>query len=963
MPGPETTRIAHRPFLFAVSPFRPFTYFLLPLAFSSPSPFCLFALSPYALRLRPYVYLLFPLTSCLLLWHTHSMAEKKPRLFLIDGSSYIYRAFFAIPHLSNSKGFPTNAIYGFTNMLLKVVREQEPEYLAIAFDAPGPTFRHEVFGEYKANRPSMPENLRPQIPFIKEIVSALQIPILETEGYEADDLIGSLAKKLESEGMNTVIVSGDKDLMQLVTPQVVMYDPMKDKTYKIPEVQERFGVPPDKVVEVMGLCGDSSDNIPGVPGIGEKTAARLIEQFGSIEELLKNLEKVKNPTLRASLSHYADQARLSRELAALDTQAPLAWDLEKLKPGMPDREKLHRIFKEMEFSKLLKEFAAQPTPEEKEYHLVTEKKDFQELIGNLGRAGAFALDLESTSLEPMKAEIVGFSFSFKPHQAFYIPVGHTYVGAPRQLAQKEVLRALRPLLENPESKKFGQNIKYDYILLAKSGIYLRGIAGDTMIASYLLNPSKHSHSLEELAREHLDHQVITYSDVAGSGAKAIPFSQVSVEKACRYSGEDADLTLLLANLLMPKIEADGFGELFHRVELPLIEVLARMEMEGVKLDLPLLSIMSKEFEVQLQRISQEVYDLAEEDFNINSPQQLGKILFEKLKLPGGKRTKTGYSTDVEVLTELSKEYPLPARVLEYRSLSKLKSTYVDALPQLVNPATGRIHTSFNQTVTATGRLSSSDPNLQNIPIRSPEGRRIREAFVPEEGSLILSADYSQVELRILAHLSCDTSLIETFQRDEDIHAATAAEIFHVPVEQINPEMRRLAKVINFGIIYGMSAFGLSKELAVPPSVAQAYIANYFQKYHGVRDYIDKSLELARERGYVTTIMNRRRYLPDIGSSNRSVRQFAERIAINAPIQGTAADLIKVAMINIHRRLLEEKCKTKLILQIHDELVFEVPEKELDPIKVMVKEEMEGVVKLYIPLKVDVGVGKNWAKAH
>ena len=891
------------------------------------------------------------------------MAEKKPRLFLIDGSSYIYRAFFAIPHLSNSKGFPTNAIYGFTNMLLKVVREQEPEYLAIAFDAPGPTFRHEVFGEYKANRPSMPENLRPQIPFIKEIVSALQIPILEIEGYEADDLIGSLAKKLESEGMNTVIVSGDKDLMQLITPQVVMYDPMKDKTFEIPEVKERFGVPPDKVVEVMGLCGDTSDNIPGVPGIGEKTAARLIEQFGSIEELLKNLDQVKNPTLRASLGHYADQARLSRELAALDTQAPLAWDLEKLKPGMPDREKLHKIFKEMEFSKLLKEFAAQPTPEEKEYHLVTEKKDFQELIGNLERAGAFALDLESTSLEPMKAEIVGFSFSFKPHQAFYIPVGHTYVGAPRQLAQKEVLKALRPLLENPELKKYGQNIKYDYILLAKSGIYLRGIAGDTMIASYLLNPSKHSHSLEELAREHLDHQVITYSDVAGSGAKAIPFSQVSVEKACRYSGEDADLTLLLANLLMPKIEADGFGELFHRVELPLIEVLAWMEMEGVKLDLPLLSIMSKEFEGQLQRISQEIYDLAGEDFNINSPQQLGKILFEKLKLPGGKRTKTGYSTDVEVLTELSKEYPLPARVLEYRSLSKLKSTYVDALPQLINPATGRIHTSFNQTVTATGRLSSSDPNLQNIPIRSREGRRIREAFVPEEGSLILSADYSQVELRVLAHLSCDTSLIETFQRDEDIHAATAAEIFHVPAEQVNPEMRRLAKVINFGIIYGMSAFGLSKELAVPPSVAQAYIANYFQKYHGVRDYIDKSLELARERGYVTTLMNRRRYLPDIGSSNRSVRQFAERIAINAPIQGTAADLIKVAMINIHRRLLQEKRKTKLILQIHDELVFEVPEKELGPIKIMVKEEMEGVVKLYIPLKVDVGVGKNWAEAH
>jgi DNA polymerase-1 len=478
-----------------------------------------------------------------------------------------------------------------------------------------------------------------------------------------------------------------------------------------------------------------------------------------------------------------------------------------------------------------------------------------------------------------------------------------------------------------------------------------------------LNPSKHRHSLEELSREYLDRQIITYEDVAGAGAKAIPFTQVEVEKACRYSCEDADLTLILANLLIPKIEADGFAELLGRVELPLIEVLAVMEMNGVKLDLPLLAVMSDEFEKLMEKISGEVYDLAGGEFNINSPQQLGKVLFEKLKLPGGKRTKTGYSTDVEVLTELAKDFPLPAKVLEYRSLSKLKSTYVDALPQLVNPLTGRVHTSFNQTVTATGRLSSSDPNLQNIPIRSPEGRRIREAFIPQEGSLILSADYSQIELRVLAHLACDTFLIETFQRGEDIHAATASEIFHVPPEQVTPEMRRLAKVINFGIIYGMSAFGLAKELGIPPSVAQAYIANYFQKYHEVRDYIDKSLEQARERGYVTTLMNRRRYLPDIQNSNRSIRQFAERIAINAPIQGTAADLIKVAMINIHRRLVKEGYKTKLILQIHDELVFEVPQGELEGIKALVKEEMEGVVKLYIPLKVDIGVGKNWAEAH
>ncbi len=890
------------------------------------------------------------------------MPETKPRLFLIDGSSYIYRAFFAIRHLSNSKGFPTNAVYGFTQMLLKVLRETSGEYVAVVFDAPGPTFRHEAFGEYKANRPPMPEALQPQISYIKEVVSALRIPFLEKEGYEADDLIGTLAKQMEKEGVETVIVSGDKDLMQLITSKVTMYDPMKDKTFHVSEVKERFGVTPEKVIEVMGLSGDTSDNIPGVPGIGEKTAAKLIEEFGSIEDLLKNVEKVKNPKVRANLIHYADQARLSRELATLDTKAPFSRSLEELKPGLPDREKLQKIFKEMEFYKLLKEFSEPAEPSREDYRLILELKELEELIKNLREAGAFAFDLESTSVEPMRAEIVGLSFSYTPHLAFYIPVGHTYPGAPGQLEKSPVLEALRPLLEDPGLKKYGQNIKYDYILLAKAGIHVQGIAGDSMVASYVLNPSKHRHSLEELAREHLNHQVITYAEVAGSGAKAIPFNQVSVDKACRYSCEDADVTLRLVNLLLPKIEAEGFAGLFHEMELPLVEVLAVMEMNGVKLDLPLLRSMSQEFEGQMGKISQEIYDLAGDKFNINSPQQLGKVLFEKLKLPGGKRTKTGYSTDVDVLTELSKDFPLPAKILEYRSLSKLKSTYVDAFPQLVNPATGRIHTSFNQTVTATGRLSSSDPNLQNIPIRSPEGRRIREAFIPEKGAVILSADYSQIELRILAHLSRDPSLVETFQKDEDIHSATAAELFHVPLEQVNSEMRRLAKVINFGIIYGMSAFGLSKELAVPAGVAQAYIANYFQKYHGVREYIDRSLELAGERGYVTTLMNRRRYLPEISSNNRSVRQFTERMAINAPIQGTAADLIKVAMINIHRRLLREKWQTKLILQIHDELVFEVPKREMEQIKFLVKEEMEGVVRLNIPLKVDIGVGKNWAKA-
>ncbi len=891
------------------------------------------------------------------------MVPQKTHLFLIDGSSFIYRAFFAIPHLSNSKGFPTNAIYGFTHMLLKLLREREPEHMAIIFDAPGPTFRHEVFGEYKANRPAMPDDLRPQIPYIKEVAAALKIPILEKEGYEADDLIGTLAKKMEAEGIETTIISGDKDLMQLVSNHVILYDPMKEKTYHVPEVIERFGVSPDKVVEVMGLSGDTSDNIPGVPGIGAKTAARLIREYGSIEALLAQVEKVKNPKWRESLTHHAEQARLSRELATIDTKTPIPWGLPELKRENPERQRLVQIFQELEFSKLVKEFAPETAAEKNDYRLIGDREGLRGLIGSLMKAGSFALDLESTSLDPVRARIVGLSFSLVPHQAFYIPVGHDYTGAPAQLSVEEVLKALSPLLEDPGIGKYGQNIKYDYILLARAGVYLQGIAADTMIASYLLNPSRHRHGLEDLAREHLNHQMITFEEVAGSGAKAVSFSRVDVRRAMEYSCEDADYTLRLAHLLLPRIQTDGFQELFDQVEIPLVEVLAVMEMNGVRLDLTLLQSLSKEFEGQMERIARKVYELAGEAFNINSPQQLSKILFEKLKLPGGKRTKTGYSTDMEVLSELSRDYPLPAKVLEYRSLSKLKSTYADALPLLCNPETERIHTSFNQAVTATGRLSSSDPNLQNIPIRSPEGRRIREAFIPQDGWFMLSADYSQVELRILAHLSRDAALIETFQHDEDVHAATAAEIFHVPLDQVTPEMRRLAKVINFGIIYGMSAFGLSRELGVPAGAAQAYIAHYFQKYRGVRDYIDQSLERAREKGYVSTLMNRRRYLPDIRSHNRSGRQFAERIAINAPIQGTAADLIKVAMIRIHRRLRQEKRRARLLLQIHDELLIEVPGDELEVLQGLVREEMEGVTQLHIPLKVEIGIGKNWAEAH
>lgn len=892
------------------------------------------------------------------------MPVEKPRLYLIDGSSYIFRAFFALPPLSNSKGFPTNAIYGFTNMIMKVLRKLTPDWVAVAFDAPGPTFRHQTFAAYKANRPSLPEDLRPQIPYIKEITQALGLPILEKEGYEADDLIASLVKKWPEQELEIIIISGDKDLMQLVSPRISMYAPMKNKSYGIAEVEDFFGVPPEKVTEVMGLCGDAVDNIPGVPGIGKKTASQLIRQFGSIAEVIKNIEKIENPKIKANLKIYSDQALLSKELATLNLAAPLEWELKDMKKGTPDLEKLQRIFKEMGFFKLLKELSPLQKREKRgEYALIVKLDELRNLSEKLKGAASFSFSVEPTTKEAMRAEIVGLSFSLKAGQAFYIPVGHTYAGAPPQIPRSEALALLRPLWEDKTLKKYGHNLKQAYILLAREGISLQGMAGDTMIASYLLNPGKHKHSIEELAQEYLDRQILTLEEIAGSGVRAISLDQVSLEKTCEYACENVDTVMTLVNLLLAKIEAAGLGSLFREIEIPLIEILAEMEIKGIKINLLHLQNLSQEWAKELEKISQEIYSWAGEVFNINSPQQLGKILFEKLKLPGGRRTKTGYSTDVDVLSQLAQEYPFPAKVLAYRSLAKLKSTYVDALPQLVNPATGRLHTSFHQTGTATGRLSSSNPNLQNIPIRSPEGKRIREAFVPEEGYWFVSADYSQIELRILAHLSGDPLLKTTFEHDEDVHAATAAEVFQVSPNLVTPEMRRLAKVINFGIIYGMSAFGLARELGVTPAIAQEYINNYFRKYQGVQSYIEQALIEAREKGYVSTLLNRRRYIPDILSKNRSLRQLAERMAINAPIQGTAADLIKMAMIRIYRRLKELKSQSSLVLQIHDELLLEVPEKELEEIKNLVKKEMEEVMELAVPLKVDTSQGRNWAETN
>jgi DNA polymerase-1 len=849
-------------------------------------------------------------------------------------------------------------------MLLKVLRDHKPDGVAVVFDTRGPTFRTELYADYKANRPAMPDDLAVQIPYIKQIVEAFRIPSLEQEGFEADDVIGTIAKKAEKDGIEVVIVTGDKDLLQLVSDKITLLDTMKDSHKGLREVKERFGITPERLPDIMGLSGDSIDNIPGVPGIGEKTAVALIERFGSLDSLFQKLEKADEKELKKKTKEkilmHKDKALLSRELATIDTHVPLEirWDDFLLSP--PDEEGLRSIFKELEFHKFLQDIVPQKSISYEGYHLITHEDELTHLITDLRGAAAFSVDLETTSRDPITAKVVGISFSHRPHEAYYCPVAHNYPGVPEQLPTSRVLEQLKPLLEDEHKGKYGQNIKYDYLVLRRHGVTLSGIAFDTMIASYLLNSTKRSHSLESIAQEYLDHQMITYKEVTEKGQG---FQKVDLQQAMRYSGEDADVTFLLSDLLKKKLKEAGLEDLFVQIELPLVEVLAEMELRGVKIDPDLLRELSKELETRLWDLEKRVFALVGEEFNINSTQQLGKILFEKLKLPVIKKTKTGYSTDVEVLEELAHEHELPRTVLEYRSLTKLKSTYVDALPQLIEPSTGRVHTSYNQTVTATGRLSSSDPNLQNIPIRTEDGRRIREAFVPEAGWWMISADYSQIELRILAHLSQDTTLIKAFQQGEDIHARTASEIFGVSSDKITPQMRREAKVINFGIIYGMSPYGLARELGVEPKIAAEYIDEYFKKYQGVKSYLDEILKEAKKKGNVTTICNRRRYLPEINSSNRAARQFAERTAINTPIQGSAADLIKIAMIRIYRRLTEKGLKTKMIMQVHDELVLEAPDDEADQAERVVKEEMEGVMDMVVPLRVSVARGKNWGAIH
>lgn len=911
-------------------------------------------------------------------------------LYLVDGSSYIYRAYYAIRHLSSPSGHPTNAIYGFIQMLLKLLKDYQPQHLAVVFDAGRTTFRTELYPQYKANRAAMPDDLRMQMQPIREVVRAFNIPTLELPGFEADDLIGTIADRFSEHGGKVVVVTGDKDLMQIVNRQITLLDTMKGVESGIAEVIERFGVPPELVIDILALAGDSSDNIPGVPGIGEKTATKLISEFGSLDSLLERADEVKGKN-GEKLLEFKEQALLSRRLATIDRTIPLEKIFTNSSTGTlvpelfaiqePNQEALNTIFKNYGFTSLIKELTASATLTTDRYHTVSTAEGLEQLASALEQSGEFAFDLETTSLDPRLADIVGLSFSYFDHEAYYLPVGHTVNTTspdgllfdavssgtlqPGQLSRQSVLDRLRPVLENRSIRKVGQNIKFDMQVLANNGVQLQGVWFDTMLASYVLNPSRQGHGLDALAQEHLNHKMISYEEVTGKGKEQINFAQVTIEAASRYAAEDADATWLLHRKFAPGLEAEKLSELFYVVEMPLVSILAGMENRGVLLDSELLGGLSKDFAGRMGILEEQVFVLAGERFNLNSPKQLGEVLFERMGLKSIKKSKgkSGWSTDNEVLTALAETEEIGRLILEYRSIAKLKSTYTDALPRLVNPRTGRVHTSYNQTVTNTGRLSSSDPNLQNIPIRSEEGRRIRHAFIAPPGHLILSADYSQIELRVLAHLSGDKVFCHAFANDEDIHTRTAAEVFGLFPEMVTPEMRRQAKAINFGVIYGQGSFSLAKQLGIARKTAEEFIATYRERHHGAMAYLDSCIKQAEEQGYVTTVLGRKLPIPDIHSSNGNILSFARRNAINYPIQGSAADIIKMAMIRVERRIRAENLSSSLIMQVHDELVFEVAEEELVRMEQLVEEEMGHAVDSSVPLKVDINHGKNWSEAH
>ncbi len=900
--------------------------------------------------------------------------KKNEQLILVDGSSYLYRAFHAIRDLSTSKGQPTNAIYGVINMLRRLIKDFQPKHMAVVFDAKGKTFRDDLYDQYKANRSPMPDELREQIEPLHNLINAMGLPMLIIEGVEADDVIGTLAKQSAEAGMDCLISTGDKDMAQLVNKHVTLMNTMDNTTMDSQGVVDKFGIPPELIIDYLTLMGDSSDNIPGVPKVGPKTAVKWLNQFGSLDEVIVNADNIKGK-VGENLRDFVEQLPLSRQLATIKCDVELPVDPQNLVIESADTEKLKTMFSELEFRTWLSEVLSGDSLTTNEntgsmnadadYQIVQDKKTFESWLKKLKKAKLFAFDTETTSLNYMQAQIVGVSFAVEVGKAAYVPLKHQDPEGGEQLGRDFVLDKLRPLLEDPKQAKVGQNLKYDMSVLANHGIELRGIEFDTMLESYVLDSTATRHDMDSLALKYLTHKTIRYEDVAGKGAKQVCFDQVPIAVAGPYAAEDADVTLRLHQTLWPELEKEPrLVSLFREIEMPLVPVLSHIERNGVLVDAKMLVKQSEELAKRMEEIKQESFEVAGEEFNLASPKQIQVILFEKLGLPVRKKTPKGApSTAEEVLVELALDFPLPKLILEHRGMSKLKSTYTDKLPERIDPDTGRVHTSYHQAVASTGRLSSSDPNLQNIPVRSEEGRRIRQAFIAPKDHVILAADYSQIELRIMAHLSSDEGLLKSFAAGEDIHRATAAEVFGVSVDQVSNDQRRSAKAINFGLIYGMSAFGLGRQLGIPRGEAQEYVDLYFQRYPGVKDFMDSTRESAREKGYVETVFGRRLYLPEINHSNGMRRQYAERTAINAPMQGTAADIIKCAMIEVDRWIENSGLDITLIMQVHDELVFEVHKDQVDEVKPEIDRLMTQVAQLQVPLVVDMGTGKNWDEAH
>jgi len=894
------------------------------------------------------------------------MAPKteRPRLWLVDGTSNIFRAYYALRGgFTTRDGLPTNAVYGFTTMLHKLIREEEPEYLGVCFDRGEPTFRHEEYPDYKANRPEPPDDLIPQFPLVQEVTAAYNIPVLDREGWEADDLIGTLARQAVEAGFDVVIVASDKDLFQLVNDHVTVMNPHKGNLMMdAGTVKEIFGVRPDQVIDALALMGDASDNIPGVPGIGEKGAKQLLDQYDDLENLIAHADEVKRKSYRESLKANTDLARLSRRLATVRLDAPVDFEPETLRLTEPDVPRLRELFKRLEFNTLLKELRPDAESSAARYRAVTTEKGLRDFLETVREAGRVSVDLETTGVDPMRAEILGIALCVTAGEAIYVPVRHRE-GVTRQLSPETALKLLKPVLEKKGVAKIGQNAKYEYVVFRRAGVRLAPIAFDTMVAAYLINPAR-SHKLDDLAGEYLDYKTIPYTDLAGKGVKQVTLDQVELDRVVEYAGEDADIALQLADLLAPRLEAAGLAPLFESLEMPLLPILAEMEHTGVRIDSKHLEKMSGRMEKDLARMEERIHQEAGVEFNINSPKQLGEVLFETLGIaPRRKTAKTkAYSTSQPVLEELAAEHPICVHVLEWRSLAKLKGTYVDALPALVHPETGRVHTSFNQAVAATGRLSSSDPNLQNIPVRTEVGREIRRAFIPREDWVLMTADYSQVELRILAHLTGDPVLTRAFAEGDDIHARTAAAIFGVSKDLVSDDMRRRAKAINFGILYGMGPQRLAREQGIPFKDAQAFIEAYFRQFADVKAYIESTIAFAEKEGHVTTLLDRIRYFPELKGGDRMARQQALRAAVNTTIQGTAADLIKKAMLDIDARLARGRLAARMIIQVHDELVLEVPGPEIEKVASLVREAMEGVHPLNVPLTIDLGWGPNWLDA-